>query len=63
VGMSLITISVAAPSAMLSHRLGGLHRHLRVASGAVSLIFGVYLAHRIGITDGLFGGRPTWTPR
>jgi high-affinity nickel-transport protein len=63
VGMTLITVSVAAPSALMSHRLGGLHRQLRVASGAVSLLFGIYLAHKIGITDGLFGARPIWTPR
>ena len=63
VGMTLITVTVAAPSALLSHRLGGLHRQLRVASGAVSLLFGIYLAHKVGFTDGLFGATPTWTPR
>lgn len=63
VGMTLVTISVAAPSALLSHRLTGVHRQLRIASGAISLLFGIYLVHKIGFGDGLFGTDPRWTPR
>ncbi|HEX9219588.1 MAG TPA: hypothetical protein VF858_03840 [Gemmatimonadaceae bacterium] len=40
-----------------------LQRSLRFASGAVSLVFGLYLAHRIGFGDGLFTSDPRWTPR
>jgi hypothetical protein len=62
VGMTLITLSVAAPSFLLASRMSGMQRSLRLASGAVSLVFGLYLAHKIGITDGLFTSEARWTP-
>ena len=39
------------------------HRYLGVASGVLSLVFGLFLAYEIGIVGGLFTGQPTWTPR
>lgn len=63
VGMTVVTLTIAAPSLLAAAHLPNLQRSLRVASGAVSLIFGLYLAHRIGYTDGLFTSEPRWTPR
>ena len=63
VGMSLVTISIAAPSLLAAVHMPSLQRSLRVASGAVSLVFGLYLAHKIGFSDGLFTSDPRWTPR
>jgi high-affinity nickel-transport protein len=63
VGMTLITLSVAAPSFLLASRMTSMQRSLRVASGAVSLVFGLYLAQRIGFRDGLFTSSPQWTPQ
>jgi len=63
VGMSLVTISIAAPSLLAAAHMPSLQRSLRVASGAVSLVFGLYLAHKIGFSDGLFTSDPRWTPR
>jgi high-affinity nickel permease len=63
VGMSIVTISIAAPSLLAAAHMPSLQRSLRVASGAVSLVFGLYLAHRIGFSDGLFTSDPRWTPR
>jgi high-affinity nickel permease len=63
VGMSIVTISIAAPALLASAHMPSLQRSLRIASGAVSLVFGLYLAQRIGFTDGLFTSNPTWTPR
>lgn len=63
VGMSLVTISIAAPSLLAAAHMPSLQRSLRIASGAVSLVFGLYLAQKIGFTDGLFGSSPQWTPR
>jgi hypothetical protein len=40
-----------------------LNQALAVASGAISLTFGLFLFYQIGIIDGLFRARPTWTPR
>jgi hypothetical protein len=58
VGMTLITLSIAAPSFLLASRLSGMQRSLRLASGAVSVIFGLYLAHKVGFADGLFMADP-----
>jgi len=63
VGMSIVTISIAAPSLLAAAHMPSLQRSLRIASGGVSLIFGLYLAQRIGFTDGLFTSEPSWTPR
>ena len=63
VGMSLVTISIAAPSLLAAARMPNLQRSLRIASGAVSLVFGLYLAHKIGVGDGLFTAEPRWIPR
>jgi high-affinity nickel-transport protein len=63
VGMTVITLGIAAPSLLAATHMPNLQRSLRVASGAVSLVFGLYLAHKIGFTDGLFASDPRWTPR
>jgi hypothetical protein len=63
VGMALTTVAIAAPSLLAAAHLPSLQRSLRIASGAVSLVFGLYLAHRIGFADGLFTPDPRWTPR
>jgi high-affinity nickel-transport protein len=63
VGMMLVTLLVAWPFAYAGARMDGWQRGLRLASGAVSLAFGLALAYRIGVTHGLFGADPTWTPR
>jgi high-affinity nickel-transport protein len=63
VGMTLITLSVAAPSMLIAARMAGMQRSLRLASGAVSLVFGLYLAHKVGFGDGLFSSSPNWIPQ
>jgi high-affinity nickel-transport protein len=62
IGMMLITAVIAVPLRFGSVRIAGLHRHLRVASGAMSVALGLFLVHQIGIVDGLFTGDPRWTP-
>ena len=63
VGMAVMTLAIAAPAALASKRVHGLQRAIRLASGAVSLCFGMYLSWRIGYVDGLFTGQPRWTPQ
>ncbi len=63
VGMALLTVVIAVPLAYTSARFAGVERHLRTASGILSLAFGLYLAYQIGVVDGLFarylgGGGP-----
>jgi high-affinity nickel-transport protein len=61
-GMMLITAAIAVPLAFGAIRVAGLHRHLRLASGAFSVALGLFLVHQIGVVDGLFTGDPRWTP-
>jgi hypothetical protein len=63
VGMAIVTLTIALPSLLASAHMPSMQRSLRLASGAVSLVFGIYLAHKIGFTDGLFTSDPRWTPR
>ena len=63
VGMAIVTIAIAAPSLLAAAHIPSLQRSLRLASGAVSLVFGLYLAHKIGFGDGLFTADPRWNPR
>jgi high-affinity nickel-transport protein len=60
-GMMLVTAAIAWPFARAGARYAGLSRGLRVASGFVSLAFGLVLAYRIGVVDGLFEAFPDWT--
>ena len=62
VGMMLITVLVAAPMTYATRRLAHVERHLRAASGVLSLAFGLFLVYHIGFVSGLFTGHPSWTP-
>ena len=62
VGMALITVTIAFPSLLAAAHLPSFQRQLRIASGVVSLVFGLYLAHKIGFRDGLFTSQAQWTP-
>jgi high-affinity nickel-transport protein len=62
VGMMFITAAVAVPFAYTAQRVNSLNRNLRLASGVVSLIFGLFLVYHIGFVQGLFTAHPVWTP-
>src|SRR4051812_24431769 len=59
-GMALITAGIAVPFTLSS---GSIQRGIRIASGVASIAFGLILAHRVGVVDGLFGPAPTWIPK
>ena len=61
-GMMLVTAAIGVPFAYTARRSVRVHRYLGVASGLLSLGFGVFLAYQIGFVDGLFTGDPRWTP-
>ena len=54
--------SVGALVAYASTRSSRVERHLRLASGLLSLGFGLLLVYQIGIVDGLITGYPGATP-
>ncbi len=61
-GMMLITAAIALPFSYTSKRFTSINSGLRVASGFLSLAFGLFLAYRIGFVSGLFTTHPQWTP-
>ena len=61
-GMMLITMAIGAPFAYTRERFVPFNRGLGVASGLLSLGFGLFITFQIAITDGLFATHPHWTP-
>jgi len=62
-GMMLITAAIAIPFAYSMQYFVRLNRGLAMASGFVSVVFGLFLCYQIGYVDGLFTGHPSWIPR
>jgi ABC-type nickel/cobalt efflux system permease component RcnA len=62
-GMMLITAAIALPFAFSGTRFIHLNRGLAMASGLVSLCFGLFVVYQTGFVNGLFNGNPNWVPR
>ena len=62
-GMALITLAIAVPAVYAAGRVDRIERGLRFASGVASVGFGLFLAHQIGVADGLFTDSPRWEPK
>ena len=62
VGMLLITATIVAPLAYAARRSVRIERHLRVASGLLSVGVGLFLIYQIGVVDGLFTHGRAWRP-
>jgi high-affinity nickel-transport protein len=60
-GMMLITMAVGLTFSRAS-RSSLLNQGFRVASGLISLAFGVFLAYKFGLAKGLFTSHPNWIP-
>jgi ABC-type nickel/cobalt efflux system permease component RcnA len=61
-GMMLITMAIGAPFAYTQRRFTRFYQGLGVASGVLSLAFGLFITFQIAIVDGLFARHPHWTP-
>jgi high-affinity nickel-transport protein len=61
-GMMLITMMIGAPFAYTRGRFAPFNRGLGVASGLLSLAFGLFITFQIAVTNGLFTSHPRWTP-
>ena len=61
-GMMLITAALALPITYAAGQFAHVNRYLAMASGLLSLAFGLVIAYQIGFVDGLFTGYPRWTP-
>ena len=62
-GMMLITMSIASAFTFFGRKHANFGGRLGLASGLLSLAFGLLLVYQIGIAGGLFSGHPQWTPR
>ena len=58
-GMMVITAAIGVPFAATGRRFARAQRGLRLASGALSLVFGVFVAYQAGSAGGLFTNRLT----
>jgi high-affinity nickel permease len=61
-GMMLITAALALPFKFSESRFARLNRGLGLASGIVSLVFGLFIVYQMGFVNGLFTHHPTWIP-
>jgi ABC-type nickel/cobalt efflux system permease component RcnA len=61
-GMMLITMIIAAPFAYTGKRFSNFNGGLTIASGVISVAFGLFITIHIGFIDGLFGAHPHWIP-
>jgi len=62
-GMMLITAVIAVPFTLSQSRFARLNRSLALASGAISLCFGLFIVYQMGLVNGLFSRHPNWVPR
>lgn len=61
-GMMLLTLAMALPISAFSQRFKNAEQLMARVTGLVSIGFGLFLAYRIGIADGLLLGVPHWSP-
>jgi hypothetical protein len=59
----LITISIASTFRYVGNRFQRFGQRLAMASGLISLAFGLLVTYEICISQGLFSAHPHWTPR
>lgn len=62
-GMMLITAAIAVPFKFSESRFVRFNRGLGLASGLVSLAFGLFIVYQMGFVNGLFTSNPNWVPR
>jgi cytochrome c biogenesis protein CcdA len=63
IGMMLVTVAFASPVALLAHRASWSGSRLRLATGFLSLGFGIWVMFQVGWAQGLFRASAHWTPQ
>jgi high-affinity nickel permease len=61
-GMMFITAALALPFKFSESRFARLNHGLGMASGIVSLVFGLFIVYQMGFVNGLFTHHPKWVP-
>lgn len=62
-GMAVVTTAIALPSVYAARRVIAMRQYIRLGAGAMSIVFGLLLAHEVGIGGGLFSSDVVWMPR
>lgn len=62
-GMVLVTWLIAAPAVYAARHVQRFQHGIRLAAGALSLVFGLVLAREVIVRGGLFRATVHWTPR
>lgn len=61
-GMMAVTAILAVPALYAGNRVQRMRVGVRIAAGALSIVFGVLLARELIVDGGLFSAVPTWEP-
>ena len=61
-GMMVITVALASALRYAGDKSAWINRRLSVASGWLSVAFGLFIVYQMGFVHGLFTAHPTWTP-
>jgi high-affinity nickel-transport protein len=61
-GMMLITAAIALPFKYSQARFTRLNRGLAIASGLLSVAFGIFIVYKMGYVNGILTAHPNWTP-
>ena len=61
-GMMSITAAIALPFKYSQSRFARLNRGLAVASGILSIAFGIFIVYQMGYVNGIFTNHPHWVP-
>lgn len=61
-GMILMTTAIGLPMTYAGMRVAWGGKALTVASGILSLVFGIFVSYETGFAGGLFTSHPTWIP-
>jgi high-affinity nickel-transport protein len=62
-GMMLVTVMLAAPAMYASAHMARMQGGIRLAAGALSLVFGLLLARELIVHGGLLSDTPAWSPK
>jgi high-affinity nickel-transport protein len=62
-GMTIITVTLASAFSFGQTRFQHIGRHFGLATGVVSVAFGLFIAYQVGFVHGLFTGQVLWTPQ